>query len=338
MILRAFLLPLLMGSCVYLYAQERDTLRMNSGFIAIGEIEGLSNGEIQLDTDLFGTVEADLDDIASITSNTFFDIITTDGDKHLARIVPGAEDGRITLHTGLDSVNIAITELYSITTIQQDVISRLSGTFSAGLNFTKATENLQINWGFDVAYRSYINRHSLTYDGLYTENASGAFRRQNLVYNYNRNFSKGLFLYAAGEAQSNTQLQLRLRGQAAFGGGKNFFQDRNKLLAVIIALNSNNEIPLEGESFSSMEGLIGYRFRYTNLLDGKMDITSSLSYFRAITNTNRRRVDFDFRLSWKIYGDFALTASYFQNFDSRVVQTGESINDYTIILAASYKL
>lgn len=338
MMLRSILLSLLMYPSVFLFAQEPDTLRMNNGFVAIGEIVGLKDGEIQLKTSLFGTVNADLDDIGAITSSTFLDIITTGGDTFFARISPGAETGRIVLHTGLDTVEIAITELYSIITIKQDVLSRLSGTFSAGLNFTKATENLQINWGFDVAYRSYANRHSLTYDGLYTENVSGAFRRQNLVYNYNRYLSKGWFLYGAAETQSNTQLQLRVRGQAAFGGGKNFFQDRNKLLAVILALNSNNEIPLEGDGFSSMEGLVGYRFRYTNLMNGKMDITSNLSYFRAITNTSRERIDFDFRVSWKIYGDFALTASYFNNYDSRVVQTGESRNDYTIILAASYKL
>lgn len=319
-------------------AQVSDTLYTQSGFRAVGEIREVSGGEITLETELFGTVKTDLNDLATIISELYFDVITTSGAKHYAQLRKGSESGKVVLYTGSEELEIEITELYSMERIEEEWVERLKANFLAGLNYTKATENLQINWGFDLSYRSYVNNHSLTYDGLFTESPAGTFRRQNLVYNYGRNFSAGLFLFGAAEAQSNTQLQLKLRGQASAGIGKNFFQDRNRLLALVIALNSNNELPLEGEGFSSIETLIGYRFRHSNLIDGKMNISSNLSYYRAITNVDRDRIDFDVRLSWKVYGNFSLSATYFSNYDSRVVQTLESRNDYAITLAANYRL
>lgn len=329
---------LILFTVKYANAQDLDTLYLQSGFKAYGDITNLEYGKISLETALFGTVESDMEDIKSIYTPSHFDVVTTKGYKYLARLEPSTSNGHLLLITETDTLEIQMEELYSLTPITNELRNRIKINILAGLNYAKATENLQINWGFDINYRSYLNIHSLIYDGLYTENPLGAFRRQNLVYNYGRNFNKGLYLFGAAELQSNTQLQLLVRAQAALGGGKNFLQNRDKLFALVIALNSNNEKPLEGEGFSSIEGLIGYRFRHGNLFDGKMNITSNLSYFTSITNQKRRRVDADFRLTWKIYGDFALSATYFSNYDSRVVQTGNSLNDYAITLSASYRL
>lgn len=324
--------------CGGVRAQITDTLFTYSDFRAVGEITEVSGGQVTLKTELFGTVKTDLNDVAAIIAQRFFDIITTTGEKHYARLGQGTDKGKVILHTGLEDIEIEIVQLYSVELIEEEFLDRLKANFLVGFNYTKATENLQINWGFDISYRSYIHSHSLTYDALFTESPAGTFRRQNLAYNYGRSFSAGLFLFGAFETQSNTQLQLRLRGQASAGIGKNFFQDRNRLLALVLGLNSNNELPLEGDGFSSIETLIGYRFRHNKILDEKMNISSSFSYYRAVTNVRRDRIDFDIRLSWKIYGNFSLSTTYFSNYDSRVVQTLESRNDYAITLAATYRL
>ncbi len=342
--MRIIFFALLLLSTFVASAQQRDTLLMNNGFTAYGTLKALENGRVQLETDLFGTVNADVNHIAAIVSDTYFEVTTTDGLRMLARFARADSLGYARLiadkHVGKESQDavVAIANLYAVTVVSDEFRTRLSVALQGGLSYTKANETFQVNWGLDAAYSSYINRHSLTYDGLYTENPELVARRQNLVYNYNRNFSARQFLYAAGEIQSNTQLQLAFRGQAALGGGQNFFQNREKQLAVVLAVNSNNEVPLEGDGFSSVEGLIGYRFRHSNLLDGKMSINSNLSYFRTITSTNRRRVDFDTRISWKVYGNFSLAATYFINFDSRSVQTKERLVDYTILLSVNYRL
>ena len=149
-------------------ASQQDTVILRSGNLVIGDVERLSRGSLEFDTDEMDLVKIDWDDIAFVRSGSFYEVILSSGARYFGSLA-GADSSMLVVVGVGRSDTLAYRDVVEIASIEQGFFARTNGFIDLGTNLARANRLASLlvksrfnysgpKWGFDVTGESYWQR------------------------------------------------------------------------------------------------------------------------------------------------------------------------------------
>jgi len=321
------------------FAAKSDTLIMLNGDRITGEIKKLELGYLTYKTDDVGTLTVKWVRVAHVESNNQFDITMYDGERHYGSIAKSDSAQMMRIVTYTDTIDVPMIEVVEINQIKKTFWNRLNGQVTAGLSYTRANSNLQLNAGGDLSYRAVNSSQSVSYSIIFTS-AEGQDdnQRQDANYSFNWFFTDQWYSIAVGGFQQNLQLGLESRTFAALGVGHVIIHDNENLFLGGIGATLNNETSTDGEGQINNEGVVQLSYERFKIIGNSFNLNTGIAYYPSFTVENRDRVDYNLQLLWEIIGDLKWNATFKYSYDSKPISESAIEEDYSIILGLSYSL
>ena len=322
-----------------LHAQKTDVIILINGDHITGEIKKLERGRLEYSTDDMSTLSIQWEKIVRITSNKFFQVETTSGDKYFGTIEEPTESGTMVVQL-IERYTLPMISVVKISPIKQSFWSGLDGYVDIGLSFTKARRvfNLQTaaevryrgrKWGFKINGTTYFERRDDVEDDIERNNASLQLERF-LVHQWS--------IALNNEWSSNTEQDLDLRAQFGLSGIWTTVQTNSSLLRLSGGVNLNRERFNSSDTVTvSGEAVLGGDFLVFRFDSPKLDANTSLFVFPSVTELGRIRIQFDTRFSYELLKDFTVALTFWDSFDSRPGSTTAQKNDLGVTFGLGWK-
>jgi hypothetical protein len=317
---------------------KTDTVWIINGNQITGEIKKLEHGLLTLKTDYMGEVKIEWTDVLRVESDYAFQLEKTDGTRVTGRIQESTEPGMIIVGYLQQQATFEAANVVRMSQIEDTFFDRLKGSLSMGYSFTKASDVAQGNFSFSATHRTEIRSFTLQGSTISTSTAQGVpSRRANASFDMTR-FRRDRWYntYQLGLEQ-NDELGLELRTSLEASLGRYLIQTNTSELGALVGLVGTNEL-LQGnvQSQQNLEGLLGVEYSRYIYSDPKLDLTASLYAYPSITESNRKRAQFDVGLRWEIYKDLFWNLSYYNTYDSKPASGSETNDDYGVVTSVGW--
>ena len=319
-------------------APKTDIVVFGNGDRLTGEVKSLERGRLRFNTDATGTIAIEWDDVAYLTSNQNIQVETDAGARYLGALARGSEENIVTIVTEEGPVELDAVSVVLMTPIEETGISRLDGDITAGLNFTKASQIQQINFGLDMAYRTETRIIGIRLDAMTSDSSDNeSSRRESLNLDYRRLLQNRWLAGGSLLLDRNDELGVDLRTSLAAGGGRYLLQSNSASLLVEGGLQVSRENTAGGSStedtFEAYATVAWDWFRYDS---PELDLSTHLKIIPNLTETGRVRGEFDISLKWEMIDDLFWELSFYDSYDSDPIVSGASKNDYGITTSLGY--
>jgi len=322
---------------------QQDTVVLRSGNPVIGEVEFLKRGSLALDTEEMDVVHIDWDDIALLTSPSFFEVILTSGEKYFGSLA--SSDTAVLVITGLAQADtVPFPRVVQIEPIETSLWARTNGFIDIGSNMTRANSLKSIlikgridyrspKWGGNIRAEAYGQRQrSVSSEGDTTTQTTS---RTSASLSVNR-FLRGMWsLVGQGEVEQNQELELDLRLLGVLAGSYQIIRNQGIEFSVGAGLAANHEQFVGEEDNNSAEAIVGAGFDAFDAGDIAI-FTSLITYSNPLEEGGRIRVNFDGRVAWDVFGDFTLGFNITERFDSNPPSATASTRDYQYSLSVGW--
>ena len=152
------LLLLSMTSAAVVHAEKTDVVKLYNGNEIVGEVKSLERGLLEYSVDdISNRLQIKWEHVARLTSVQNLDIELRDGTEFFGYLTESSGDGKMRIEMALTSIEVDLLDVVSITPIKDTFWKRLEGDISAGLNYTKATDVLQVSFGGSLRYRRIVS-------------------------------------------------------------------------------------------------------------------------------------------------------------------------------------
>jgi hypothetical protein len=320
-------------------AEKTDVIHLVNGDKVTGEIKRLQRGQLRYKTDSMSTIYVEWEDVVSLTSKDNFRVRLRDGRLFFGHLDAPADSFKTQVTTIDGPLVISHEEIVGILPIESTFWSRLEGSLSLGLSYSKASDIGTLNFDSRTSYQTHRNFVELKLSSNSTaQDGEQATQRHDLALNYERELSKQKW-FATGSlgAEHNDELGLDLRLSASPGIGYRLAQTNHNLLSSTLGLSLNREWAADtSEATTNVEipFTVGYSFfRYNS---PKSDITSNLSVFPSLSTKGRIRLDFDVTLRHELVTDFFLELTFYDKYDSDPASGDAESNDWDIVTSIGW--
>ena len=320
------------------FALKTDIVELKNGDKITCEIKSLRNGKLQVNTDDMGKLSIEWDKVQSLKSREKFEIELQFGTLYFGSLGL-SEDQRKVKVTG-DSLSFDLFKAFIIrlTPIKNTFIDRLDGSVNFGIDYTKASEVLRINFNGKVIFRTLSKEVLLEYTSVNTSQPNkDDTKRIDANINYTR-FLKDRWAWGINSvAQHNTELGVDLRLSAGGGVGRNFMQTNQIILFSSLALSVTNEWTNGAkESRYNLELPLSTKFAMWIYDNPKTDISTKLTLFPNLTSFGRIRAELDSKINRELFDDFFLTFNLWISYDNQPPTETETQTDYGLVLGFGY--
>ncbi|HEX6223597.1 MAG TPA: DUF481 domain-containing protein [Chryseolinea sp.] len=344
---RAYRVQILLVACLILFtfiappaaAQLKDTLYFYNSSILVGELLNIRLGRAEFDADGVGVVKIKNKEIKSIRAIlNEFRIETTEGEQLQGYLRSTRKDGRVIIHSLLESKEIDVSSITSLTKYGRTWKSGLSGNLSAGYTYTKSSEIGRLNFDGSIKYNSPRSEIKLQASTIITSDSIEVKRERDdvgLGYNYTM---KNLWATGGGlKYQRNLELGLDRRYQEGLAIGRKLLVRRTQQAVVLTGIAFNQELNLEGVSSKNTEIVLQGNYELFSFEEPNLIISiAQIGYF-SVTDKGRVRYDGNTTLNWELISDFYLNLQFYHNYDRKSPKTGEPNIDYGFVIGISYK-
>lgn len=326
---------LLLPSSVY---SQKDSILLKNGDLIVGEIKGLSNGVLTIETPYSKSdFTIEWSGVKKVHSQSKFLISLSDGSR---------VNGTI---SSTDSVNVQITDMeQKVSTVHIDNLvylkgikskfwSRFRANVDLGISFTKANnlKQLSLRSGFGyVADRwqldGYINLLNSSQDSI------NPTKRNEGGISYKYFLQKDWYLAASISLLSNTEQALNLRTTGKLGAGKYFVHTNRAYWGAGAGLSFNKEsFTNSTPARNSLEGYFGTEL---NMFDiGDLSLFTNIYFYPSFTESGRWRSDFQFDAKYDLPLDFYIKAGITMNYDNQPAVAGKDL-DYVTQFTIGWEL
>lgn len=332
------LIILLLALQVLVSAQKNDTIYLTNGDRLTGELKKFEYGQLTLSTDAMQSITIRINDINTIYSSKYFEILTKSGFRYFGSLLPSNQPATVNISISNDTVPKPLWDIVQITNIRDNFFKRIDGNISLGLSFTKASDVFQYNLAAQVIHRTKHYATKLDLSSILTDQKDQDLSKNNNIgINVTRYLPNKWFTAVNVNGQQNTELDLKLRLQAGLGVGYDIVRSNSVRWYELIGVIGNNEQTIDSAITSNnLELLAATQFKWFKYRTPKIDVTNTFNFYYSVTISNRYRLEYDLNAKFEIVKDLFFNLTIYDSYDSRPF-TGESAkNDWGIITSLAY--
>jgi len=230
--------------------QDRDSIILYNGQILIGDVQRASLGSISIDDIDLKIVSIKLFKIRRLVIRERFKIETIERKIYYGTLNTKGREGWVNIHTseGTD-IELHITHIYQLISMENNFFKRLQGNVSAGLSFTKSSNIGQLNFSGNVIYSTKKIGYQLSASTIGSIDSTGYSRdNENLQLLTTYELTTTWFLAAAAQYQRNLELAIAHRYLVMGGAGNKLFIKKTWRLLCITGISLSEEKSTEGVS------------------------------------------------------------------------------------------
>jgi putative salt-induced outer membrane protein YdiY len=332
-------MALMLSSAAAVFARAKtDTIVLVNGDTITGEIKSLYRGKLKFKTDAMSTVYVEWEDIVTLTSEYYFEIEENDGYKYYG--TPSLEEGGEFRITRADIVvSLEKLQVVRITPIEKTFWSRIDGSVSLGISYTRSSDIGRFEFAFDTHYREEKNYFEVTaMTTTTTESDDRTTQRTEATASYQRTFQRRLFWDTTWTGFQNDEMGVALRLTLGSGLGAHLIQSNWTVLESSLGLQVTREWPTDvvQPPSNNLEGVITLAYSLWKYNTPKTDLTASVSAFPSLPDFDRYRLDSEIILTQEIVSDFMLVFTWWDNYDSQPPSEGAAKNDFGVTTSIGY--
>lgn len=327
-----FLLLLFALAPTAAWAQKTDIVILTNGDRLTGEIKKLEAGILQYKTDTMGTVRIEWRFIQTIITDKQQVIETIEGERWLGKLQKPEDSEDVQIVTVRGPVDIDPGEIVSAWPVEATFLDKMDLSFSVGYEYQKSTGIGNFSGASDFLYRTDERVFDATLrTNVTTQDEAGDQERFELRFNYQRLLEDWRFRSLLASYESNEALGLdrRVTGGGAFG---RYLRKTNlNWLQFYAGAIANAERSVGGEETTSIEAVLGTRWRYFQYATPERVLDTTFSVFPSLTESGRWRSDLRTTFRLELLTDLFWTMEFFATYDSEPLDLDAEKSDYGII-------
>jgi hypothetical protein len=321
-------------------APKTDIVVMINGDRITGEIKGLEHNQLRVSTSHMGTIYIEWDKVARVQTNQYLLLERSDGVRYYGQLLASDEDARLQVRRAPDKRADSV-DMAGVVRAQPieggDLIDRLDGYVSAGLDFTKASERRSFDFAGGLSSRTRIREWSLDGSANVTDDSAGATsERYSLQASWRRLLQNRDFYSGFGALERNTELDLNLRTLVGAGYGRYFVQTNLADWVGGVGLAYSHENYTGGETFDSLEAVLTTNFSVFRYDFPETDIGGTLTLLPSLTKSGRVRAEADLRAKYEFVDDLYFELKVYGSYDSKPPSEGIEKGDYGVVTSLGY--
>ncbi len=314
----------------------QDTLYLPNGNTIEGEIKGMQNNLLTIDTE-YGDKDFIIkwDQIKRVYSTTYFYVSMSNGTSQFGWLSSISDSTIGILNTSgmIDSCDQV--DIFRLREINKGFANRFSAGFDMGMGLAKANNMKKLTANAKVGYRAekwigqaYASALSSSQDN--TE----PIRRIEGHTDFRYIFYKGWALDPSINFLSNTEQNLELRSILKLGINKYILRKRHGYWGVGAGGNRNMEqFSNDTPDRNSWEGYFETEVRLFDVKD--LELFTKTTAYPSFTESGRWRIDFNFNITYDLPLDFYVNLDWTVNFDNQPAE-GASETDYVFQLGLGW--
>jgi len=305
---------------------KTDSVTLYNGDRLTGEVTSLRDGLLYVGTDAMGTVRIEWKDVASLSSDYYYEVRLEDGRRVFGRLAATALPGTVSFLDPSGGQTLDNLDIIELRPIEERVSERLDIYLSANYSFTKASDVQQSELHADIDYDDENAATSL--DGRLTlsatEQASTSSSRLSFSRKAWTDNSHSFRQFSLGH-ESNDELGLESRYTLGGGIGRFFAEKYGRRIAAGIGVQALQEMSMDGNRLSSLEAVVSATLARWRFESPELDLSLETSLYPSLTESGRLRADTNARLRWELASDLFWNLNAWSTFDNSAVdeQGGE---------------
>ncbi len=322
------------------FSQQNDTLFHKNGNVIKGEIKKYDMGIIAFKVDGMGTVNVNADEVIGFKSKKVFEIYSKKGNVFYGSFDTSGIDGVIKIITLRDTLSVLYDHIVSFDPIKARFWDKLSGRFTLGFDYTKASNVMRFSYTGDIVYRARKTYVQLDWNGYLTAEPNDSAGRQSdkldVILNFQQLIKQKWYYSVFVGFNRNTELGLESRTQIGAAIINSFVYTHRNRFYGIVALSPNRETYVENSPTVNIEAVFSLKYNYYKYTSPELHISSELSYFPSLTNWGRNRVNFNLNSSIEIIRNFTVGINGYYNFDNKPADENASTYDFGLTLSLGF--
>lgn len=320
--------------------EKVDIIVMDNGDRITGEIKGLSQGILTVKTDNLGTLSIEWLHIASVTTPFVFQVEMADGRILLGGLAAADASKTVAIVAGEQQRLEARDDMVRMAPMQERILDRFTGSVSAGVTYTKGTDQTQVNFSLSSMYFAEKFHASISASSLATfgsgESESTARDTFNFTYRRlrpDRWFGAGIF-----EAQRNDELDVDLLASLGAGYGRYLLQNQRTTLALTGGIVATREWDVGEDEVTenNLEAFIDVDHVYNVLDSPKVNFSNNFTIYPGLTNWGAVRADLDASLRWEMIKDLYWSLQLYGSYANEREDSSVATTDYGFVTGLSY--
>jgi putative salt-induced outer membrane protein YdiY len=322
-------------------APKTDIVVLINGDRITGEIKGLEYNRLRFSTSHMGTIYIEWDKIARVQSDQYLLLERSDGVRYYGQLVEADEDGYLQVYRDDARGTPENVEMASVVRAQPiaggDLIDRLDGYVSAGLDFTKASRQRSFDFAGGLSARTRVRQWSLDGSANVIDDSAGETSERYQLGGSWRHFRQGRDFYLGfGGMDRNSGLDLDLRTLVGAGYGRYFVQSNRSEWVGGVGLAYSNENYTGGQRFNSLEAALTTAFSIFRYDFPETDIGGSLTVLPSLTKSGRYRAETDLRAKYEFVDDLYFELKFYGSYDSQPPSEDTEKSDYGVVTSLGY--
>ncbi|MEP4148172.1 MAG: DUF481 domain-containing protein [Halioglobus sp.] len=295
---------------------EEDAIRLSNGNLINGTIVSLSGGKLEYDTNAMGTVYVDWDDIIEISTESQFELWTSEGQRIIGTLATSKSQSLLVAKgTRIDTVDW--DEVTTIMPMRSSFEDRFNAKLSLGYSYNNASSVGQTSVNAEISHQD-TEKLDMATGRLTTARTDDDITRSSRLSGLRIAWERGdvwANAYSLGY-ESNDELEVDYRASAGAGAGKFLLDSSQARSAIVMGLQAVTERFDSGEKENSIEGVLSASYQTWKNLPGDVGINSRLSLYPGLTEFGRLRGDTSIVLTWDLIDRVSLDLSVFGVYDN----------------------
>jgi hypothetical protein len=331
-----FLLFALLVPCT-LRAQKTDTIHLYNGDKIVGEMKDLKLGLLRVTTDYMATVYIEWDQIQTVRTDKRWYVRMRSGAYFDGSLAASPMLDHLYVVSDGDSIHVNFIDITTLYRLNQGIWPRTDGSLNAGYSYQKNNGLSQLNLNGNALYRADRSTVNLTFSSITTVQPEVQDnRKQDVGLGYEQNLW-GRWTSGIGVgAESNTELDLDLRLRMNLNLGNYVLLSTHASNLIGGGVQVNREQSGGGEGSDNYELFLGDRFRFKTYRFPKAEVTLDMGGYYGLTIRDRWRFAGTVYLRYEVIRDLQLGVEFYEQYDSKPLDGGPSLNDWRVATTVGY--
>ena len=318
-------------------APKVDVVVLQNGTRVVGEIRSMSRGKLELKTDDIGTLQVEWGNVAQVTAPEFFEVEDMEGGLYFGALQPGGSEGAIRVVSDWGDNALLLHRVARLQLVKSGFWDRFRGSIDAGASYTSATELLQVELDGELGYRRPRFEVTARANAVLTQQPEvDDTRRSSATVGYARLFPNRHRVFAQGTVEQNQELGYDLRSSVVGGWSYMLARSQRNELQGGGGLGLNREKPVEGDSTTNVEAVVGFDWSNFAYDFPNTDIRVTAFGYLGLNQWGRFRLEADASLRREVFSDFYLGVKGYESYDSQPATEGAQKNDWGLSLTLGY--